>query len=97
MEKNQPESLNDKIVEKIRERLEIGKRKYGSENVAFNRNFTRESLEEILDCCVYVACAIYEYEQSLKLNNKDQMITDLDQKCKVLEHQLRMMKGGHDG
>ena len=64
-------SVNDVIVRKIRERLEIGRRKYGSENVLFNRNFTKESLEEILDCCVYISCAIIEYEQNIKEHNKD--------------------------
>ena len=56
--------MNDKIIELIRERLELGAKKYGRENIASdNRDFIQESLEEILDCMVYVSCKLIEIKE----------------------------------
>ena len=56
--------MNDKIIELIRERLELGAKKYGRENIASdNRDFIQESLEEILDCMVYVSCKLIEIRE----------------------------------
>ena len=51
--------VNQKILELVEERLDEGKRKYGHENVETDgRDFIVEALEEILDCCVYVAAKL---------------------------------------
>ena len=56
--------INDQIIELIRERLEIGAKKYGHENVVSDdRDFIQESLEEILDCMVYVSCKLIEIKE----------------------------------
>ena len=56
--------MNDKIIKLIRERLELGPKKYGRENIASdNRDFIQESLEEILDCMVYVSCKLIEIKE----------------------------------
>ena len=56
--------MNDKIIKLIRERLELGAKKYGRENIASdNRDFIQESLEEILDCMVYVSCKLIEIKE----------------------------------
>ena len=47
--------MNNKILDLIQDRLELGAKKYGKPNmVSDGRDFVKESLEEILDCCVYV-------------------------------------------
>ena len=56
--------MNDKIIELIRERLEIGAKKYGRENIASDdRDFIQESLEEVLDCMVYASCKLIEIKE----------------------------------
>ena len=56
-------NMNERILKMIQERLEVGKRKYGHENVeADGRDFEIEALEEILDCCVYVAAKLIEVQ-----------------------------------
>ena len=61
--------MNDKIIELIRERLELGAKKYGRENIASDdRDFIQESLEEILDCMVYVAGRLIELQDKRLIN-----------------------------
>ena len=56
-------SMNERILKMIQERLEEGERKYGHENVETDgRDFIVESLEEILDCSVYIAAKLIEIQ-----------------------------------
>lgn len=56
--------MNKKILKLIEERLLIGEQKYGNENVTKDgRDFVKESLEEALDCCVYLAAKIVEIDE----------------------------------
>ena len=56
--------INDQIIELIRERLEIGAKKYGHENVdSDDRDFIKEALEEVLDCMVYASCKLIEIKE----------------------------------
>jgi len=51
----------------IEQRLLIGERKYGHENVLSDgRNFLKESLEEALDCAVYLAARLIELDEKDK-------------------------------
>ena len=53
--------MNIKILDLIEERLIIGERKYGNENVVNDgRDFVQEALEEALDCAVYLAAKLIE-------------------------------------
>ena len=53
--------MNIKILYLIEERLLIGERKYGNENVIDDgRDFIQEALEEALDCAVYLAAKLIE-------------------------------------
>ena len=53
--------MNIKILDLIEERLLIGERKYGNENVIDDgRDFLQEALEEALDCAVYLAAKLIE-------------------------------------
>ena len=56
-------SMNERILKMIQKRLEVGKRKYGHENIENDdRNFTTEALEEALDCAVYLAAKLIEIQ-----------------------------------
>ena len=56
--------INDQIIELVRERLEIGAKKYGHENVVSDdRDFIKEALEEVLDCMVYASCKLIEIKE----------------------------------
>lgn len=53
--------MNIEILDLIEERLVIGERKYGNENVIDDgRDFIQEALEEALDCAVYLAAKLIE-------------------------------------
>ena len=59
--------MNTKILDLIEERLIIGERKYGSENVINDgRDFIQEALEEALDCAVYLAAKLIELKNKRK-------------------------------
>ena len=56
--------VNEKLIEKIKERLQVGRQKYGHENVLFDdRDFLKESLEEALDCAVYLSARLIELDE----------------------------------
>ena len=60
--------MNSKILTLINKRLLKGEQKYGHENVLSDgRNFLKESLEEALDCAVYLAARLIELDE--KENN----------------------------
>jgi len=59
--------MNMKILDLIEERLIIGERKYGNENVINDgRDFVQEALEEALDCAVYLAAKLIEIKNKRK-------------------------------
>ena len=59
--------MNKKILKLIEQRLLIGEKKYGNENVINDgRNFIKESLEEALDCAVYLTARLIELDEKEK-------------------------------
>jgi phage terminase large subunit GpA-like protein len=59
--------MNKKILNLIEERLLVGERRYGHENVANDgRDFEKEALEEALDCAVYLAAKLIEIKNKRK-------------------------------
>ena len=59
--------MNIEILNLIEERLLIGERKYGNENVIDDgRDFIQEALEEALDCAVYLAAKLIEIKNKRK-------------------------------
>ena len=59
--------MNIEILDLIEERLLIGERKYGNENVINDgRDFIQEALEEALDCAVYLAARLIEIKNKRK-------------------------------
>ena len=62
--------MNNKILKLIEQRLEKGERSYGKENISSDgRDFVQESLEEALDCAVYLAGHIIELQEKTKLKD----------------------------
>ena len=60
--------MNIEILDLIEERLLVGERKYGNENVINDgRDFIQEALEEALDCAVYLAASLIELKHKNKL------------------------------
>ena len=61
-------NMNLKILDLIGKRLTKGEKRYGKENIASDgRDFIQESLEEALDCAVYLAGHIIELQEKTKL------------------------------
>ena len=59
--------MNDRILNLIAQRLIKGEQKYGHENVINDgRDFVKESLEEALDCAVYLAARLVELDSENK-------------------------------
>ena len=59
--------MNIEILDLIEDRLVIGERKYGNENVINDgRDFIQEALEEALDCAVYLAAKLIEIKHKRK-------------------------------
>ena len=59
--------MNKKILKLIEQRLLVGEKKYGHENVLSDgRDFLKESLEEALDCSVYLAARLLEISEKEK-------------------------------
>ena len=59
--------MNIEILDLIEERLLVGERKYGNENVINDgRDFVQEALEEALDCAVYLAAKLIEIKNKRK-------------------------------
>ena len=62
--------MNNRILDLIGKRLIKGEQKYGHENVVNDgRDFIKESLEEALDCAVYLAARLVELDSE---NKKEQ-------------------------
>ena len=60
-------NINKQILNLIDQRLDKGKKKYGKENISSDgRDFVQESLEEALDCAVYLAGHIIELQEKTK-------------------------------
>ena len=59
--------MNKKILKLIEQRLLLGEKKYGHQNVVNDgRDFIKESLEEALDCSVYLADKLIEIKNKKK-------------------------------
>ena len=59
--------MNKKILKLVEQRLLVGEKKYGNENVTNDgRDFIKEALEESLDLAVYVAARLIEIEKKEK-------------------------------
>jgi len=61
---NEKKRINEDVVILIKNRLAAGAKKYGEEIlVDDSRDMLQESLEEILDACVYLACKLIQLKR----------------------------------
>tara|TARA_Y100000310_G_scaffold214575_1_gene215471 strand:- start:298 stop:528 length:231 start_codon:yes stop_codon:yes gene_type:complete len=71
--------MNNKILRLIKKRLLVGEKKYGHQNVATDgRDFIKESLEEALDCCVYLSARLIELDEKEQNNSRYETNTTID-------------------
>ena len=89
--------MNKKILRLIKDRLLVGERKYGHENVINDgRDFIKEALEEALDCAVYLAARLVEIQNKkerrmgAKINMENRQ-DDLERRLKLVEDALEEM------
>ena len=62
--------MNKKIIKLISERIEKGKKEYADEiNPHDGRDWELETLEELLDACVYLATAILKRKTTKGIQN----------------------------
>ena len=72
-----PIRINEMIVTRIEERLDIGKKKYGDTlSLTDKRNFLKEAVEEALDLNVYLTAFLIQIESALKNRPKNEINVD---------------------
>jgi len=63
--------MNKEILQLIEKRLEVGANKYKMELDPFDgRDWIQESLEELLDACVYLSTKLIQIQHSIKTTNR---------------------------
>ena len=63
--------INEQIINKIKERMDKGARKYGDTiNVDDKRDFIEEAIEEALDGCVYLAAKLIQIQNKIRIKNE---------------------------
>ena len=82
--------MNKKILKLVEQRLLVGEKKYGNENVTNDgRDFIKEALEESLDLAVYLAARLIEIEKKEKqMGARINMENDID----VLKKELKELQ-----
>ena len=95
--------MNKKILRLVKERLLVGEKKYGNENVISDgRDFIKEALEESLDLAVYVSAKLIEIkqkekqmgraiEQDNRLDGHDREFEKMNKRIKLMEDALEEM------
>jgi len=68
-------SNNERIIELIAERLEVGQKKYNQDmRLRDGRDMIQETLEELLDACVYITTELLKLEEKVgRYSNNDYM------------------------
>ena len=83
--------MNREIIKLINERLDVGAKKYGKQNmVSDGRDYIQEALEEALDCSVYLAGRLLEIK-----NNKEKKMgraIDMENKIDRIDGRLKMVE-----
>jgi len=71
-----PVRINEMLIDRIQDRLDIGAKKYGdSISINDSRDFVEEALEEILDMIVYISCATIQLQYKRHSKNKNNITT----------------------
>ena len=88
--------MNKKILKLIENRLLVGEKKYGHQNITNDgRDFIKEALEESLDLAVYLAAKLIEItkkeNQMGRAIDQDNRLDDHERRLKLLEGALEEM------
>ena len=98
--------MNDKIIELIKQRLDVGKREYGEQLDVFDgRDWEKETLEELLDACVYLSSAILKLmlakerkkmraTEFIDFINRDSLSDDFQYSHLEIKEEIEDNKGG---
>jgi len=72
-----PIRINEMLIKKIQDRLELGAKKYG-DTLSLNdeRNFLKEAIEEALDMNVYLTAFLIQIESALKNRPSNEISVD---------------------
>jgi len=79
-----PIRINEMLITRIQERLDIGAKKYGDTlSLTDERNFLKEAIEEALDLNVYLTAFLIQIESALKNRppneiNVDELVLIMD-------------------
>ena len=61
--------INKLIIKKVKERLDLGRKKYGQEVPLYDkRDYEEKTLEELLDGMVYLTARLIELQREKKEN-----------------------------
>jgi len=61
-----PKGTNERVVKLIADRLEVGQKKYAQDmQLEDGRDMIQESLEELLDACVYIATELIKLKDKV--------------------------------
>lgn len=72
-----PVRINEMVVSRIQQRLDLGAEKYGDTiSVDDRRDFVEESLEEALDMAVYLSGALIQLQHYRHANKKNTISTN---------------------
>ena len=83
--------MNRKILRLVEDRLLVGEKKYGHENVVNDgRDFIKEALEESLDLAVYVAAKLIEIEEKEKQMGR---AIDMENDIDTLKKEMKELQG----
>lgn len=68
-------NVNNEVVKLVKSRVELGQKRYGG-NIPLNdgRDMIKESLEEILDSCVYIATELIKLRRKVDRYESNNLI-----------------------
>jgi len=82
--------MNKEILQLIEKRLDVGAKKYGLELDPFDeRDWIQETIEELLDACVYLAAELIEIQNTKNKNNIKIQDTMQEDERLVFEEQFK--------
>ena len=62
-----PNNINDIVAKMIKQRLDVGQKKYGGDMpIHDGRDWLKEAIEEVLDLSVYLAAYLVQLKQQRK-------------------------------
>ena len=86
--------MNRKILRLVEDRLLVGEKKYGHENVVNDgRDFIKEALEESLDLAVYVSAKLIEIIEIEEKEKQMGRAIDMENDIDTLKKEMKELQG----